>query len=517
MSFRPTRPLARKVGVAPALPEPAQLARQLQQGVALHQEGKFQEAREHYETVLRKAPRNLDALHLLGVIAAQTQNNARALELFDQALKVSPRYADAWSNRGIALKNLKRFVPALESFEKALVLKPDFAAAHVNRGIVLQELGCFDAALSSYDQALKLNPDFAEAVFNRGCVLNELSRFGEAIDHYDRSLALRPGYPDARFSKSIALLRQGTFEAAWPLYESRGDVENSGFNKRVFAAPVWRGKESLEGKSILLLTEQGMGDNIQFCRYAKLLHAQGARVLLETPRPLMQLFAGLAGVNALVEKGSAPAAIDYHCPLLSVPLALNTTLATIPAPCAYIMADPAKAQAWNTRLGNGTKPRVGLVWSGNTAHKNDANRSLSLQLLLSHLPTECEYISLQKEVRPVDRQALAQGNLAHFGDDLHDFSDTAALCAQLDVVLSVDTSVAHLAGAMGLPTWLMLPFLPDWRWLLDRDDSPWYPTVLLFRQSESRSWEPVLARVASKLQKLADHWSDLRAKGGLEG
>jgi tetratricopeptide (TPR) repeat protein len=517
MPFRPVSPMARKGGVAPASPKPAHIALQLQQGVVLHRQGKFQEARTHYETVLRHAPRNFDALHLLGVIAAQTQDNTRALELFDQALKVNPGSADAWSNRGIALKNLNRFSQALESLEKALALKPDFADAHNNRGIVLQELRRFDASLSSYDQALKLKPDFAEAVFNRGRVLSELRRFDEAINHYDRALALRPGYPDARFNKSIALLREGFYEAAWSLHESRWDVEHAGFKKRECAAPLWLGREPLDGKSILLRTEQGMGDNIQFCRYAKLLHEQGARVLLETPKPLMSLLAGLAGVDELVEIGTAPAAIDYHCPLLSLPLALNTTLATIPAPCAYIGADPSKSKAWKARLGPATKPRVGLVWSGNTLHKNDANRSLSLQLLLSHLPSECEYFSLQKEVRPFDRQALHEGNLGHYGDELHDFSDTAALCAQLDVVLSVDTSVAHLAGAMGQPTWLLLPFLPDWRWLLDRDDSPWYPTVQLFRQSESRRWEPVLARVASNLQRLAGQWSSQPARGGPEG
>ena len=491
---------------------PAQLTLQLQQGVALHQQGKLQAAQAHYETVLRHAPRSFDALHLLGVIAAQRKKDAQALELFDQALKISPGSAAAWSNRGIALRNLNRFAQALASFDKALGLQPDFADAHNNRGLTLHALQRFSEALASYDAALKLNPRFAEATFNRGCLFNEWGRFSEAIDHYDAALALRPGYADARFNKAIALLRQGAFEAAWPLYESRWDVEHAGATKREFAAPLWLGKESLQDKTIFLRAEQGMGDNIQFCRYVPLLHAQGAKVLLETPGPLMQLLAGLPGVDKLVGKGSPPPAYDYHCPLLSLPLALGTTQASIPGTRAYLEADSGKSQVWRARLGLALKPRVGLVWSGNPVHRNDVNRSLSLQLLLSHLPGECEYISLQQEVRPADQQALNQGVVAHYGDELHDFSDTAALCAQLDVVLSVDTSVAHLASAMGLPTWLMLPFLPDWRWQLDRNDSPWYPTVRLFRQNESRTWQPVLVQMAADLQQYAVAWTGLQAK-----
>ncbi|OYT92361.1 MAG: hypothetical protein CFE43_08845 [Burkholderiales bacterium PBB3] len=515
MSLRPTPPLARKGTGAPSLLAPAQLALQLQQGVALHQQGKLQEARVHYETVLRHAPHNFDALHLLGVIAAQTKNDAHALTLFDQALKLSPNSAEAWSNRGIALKNLKHFAQALHSFDKALALKPGYADAYNNQGLVLHAIKRFGEALSSYDQALKLNPRFAEATFNRGYLLTELNRFDAAIADYDKALTLRPAYHDARFNKSIALLRQGHLEAAWPLYESRWDVEHAGHVKREFAAPLWLGKEPLRGKTIFLRAEQGMGDNIQFCRYAQLLHAQGANVLLETPKPLMHLLAELPGVGAMVEKGSHPPVYDYHCPLLSLPLALNTTLGNIPRSHAYLAADPVKTQAWRARLGLATRPRVGVVWSGNAVHKNDANRSLSLELLLRYLPAECEYISVQKEVRPADLQALAHSNVAHYGDELNDFSDTAALCAQLDVVLSVDTSVAHLAGAMGQRTWLMLPFLPDWRWLLNRDDSPWYPTAQLFRQSESRTWEPVLGRVATDLKKLAVEWAGLQSKSAL--
>ena len=506
MIHRLAHPGPRKLGGAPSTLAPAQLALQLQQGVAHHQQGKLQQAQTHYEAVLHHAPRNLDALHLLGVVAAQTRNPLRALALFDQALEINPAYADAWSNRGIALKELTRFAQALESFDKALTLKPGLADAHNNRGLVLHELQRLDDALTSYEQALKLRPQFAQAHYNRGCLLNALNRYNEAIEAYDRALALLPGYAEARFNKSIALLRHGAFEEAWPLYESRWDVEHAAYVQGEFAAPLWLGQQPLHGKTILLRAEQGLGDNLQFCRYATLLAAQGAQVVLETPKPLMRVLAGLVGVDTLVEKGKAAVDFDYHCPLLSLPLALNTAVATIPTPGAYLAADTAKAQAWSVRLGAATRPRVGLVWSGNRAHKNDANRSLSLGQLLGFLPSGCEYISLQKEVRSQDREALAQSHVAHFGEVLDDFSDTAALCAQLDVVLSVDTSVAHLAGAMGKSTWLLLPLLPDWRWLLERNDSPWYPSMKLYRQSASHTWEPVLARVGADLQTLALGW-----------
>jgi hypothetical protein len=251
-----------------------------------------------------------------------------------------------------------------------------------------------------------------------------------------------------------------------------------------------------------LHAEQGLGDTIQFCRYAKLVKALGARVVLEVPQALLRLLSGLEGVDVLTEKGQALPAFDYHCPLLSLPLAFKTDMTNIPSPKPYLAASPQKCEEWARRLGVKGKPRVGLVWSGRTEHQNDHNRSLTLEQLLPILPVGCEYVSLQKEVREADKPVLEGCDIRHYGEELKDFTDTAALCELMDLVISVDTSVAHLAGALGKSTWVLLPYAPDWRWLLDRDDSPWYESLKLYRQAEDSSWGPVLERVSKDLQGL---------------
>jgi hypothetical protein len=263
---------------------------------------------------------------------------------------------------------------------------------------------------------------------------------------------------------------------------------------------MWLGHESLAGKTILLHSEQGLGDTIQFCRYAKAVADKGARVVLEVPGALLSLLAGLEGVSELIVRGAEIPAFDIHCPLMTLPLAFNTDLQSIPSPGPYLVSVASKRKLWRERLGPKRRKRVGLVWSGSPAHTNDANRSMSLAELIEHLPAGCEYVCLQKEIRASDMATLSQSGIHHFENEISDFSDTAALCDLMDVVVCVDTSVAHLAGALGKTTWLLLPFIPDWRWLLDRDDSPWYASMRLYRQQDDRLWEPVLKRVASDLK-----------------
>lgn len=250
----------------------------------------------------------------------------------------------------------------------------------------------------------------------------------------------------------------------------------------------------------MLHSEQGFGDTLQFCRYARLVAALGARVLMEVPKPLMHLLQGLEGISELVEKGTTLPTFDYHCPLLSLPLAFKTSLDTIPGNQAYLSSDRIKVADWERKLGVKTKPRVGIVWSGSIGHKNDASRSLLLSEFIAQLPPDFEYVSLKKEVRDVDKATLqANPHIKHFGSELNDFADTAALCALMDIVVSVDTSVAHLSGALGRPTWILLPYVPDWRWLLDRTDSPWYSSVKLYRLEKINDWHGVLQSVKSNL------------------
>jgi hypothetical protein len=297
---------------------------------------------------------------------------------------------------------------------------------------------------------------------------------------------------------------QGDFENGLQLYESRWTSEKVSeiAGKRLFDEPAWLGAELLQDKTILLYGEQGLGDFIQFCRYVKLVAGLGANVVLEVPEALTGLMRSLDGISQLVIKGEELPFFDYQCPLLSLPLAFKTNLDTIPNPSRYINLDnyPNKIMEWKVRLGSKLKPRVGLVWSGNPHHKNDHNRSILLRDILPFLPNQCEYVSLQKEVREVDKLTLdSNPHILNFAGHLNDFLDTAALIDNLDLVISVDTSVAHLSAALGKDTWVILPHVPDWRWLLDREESPWYPSMKLYRQTSIGNWNSVLDRVKSDL------------------
>ena len=305
--------------------------------------------------------------------------------------------------------------------------------------------------------------------------------------------------------QSIILMLNGDFTNGLPLYELRWKTKELKMKSRNFSKPLWLGEESLTGKTILLHSEQGFGDTIQFCRYAKMVRNLGAKVILEVPLPLVDLLRSLDGVDELIPKDSELSDFDFHCPLLSLPLAFKTELSSIPNAPHYIYSNQVKRKYWLNKLGAPSKKRIGIVWSGSLGHSNDRNRSLRLEEIKQYLPNGFEYISLQKEIREADQSTLINSGIGHFGPELQDFSDTAAICDLMDLVISVDTSVAHLAAALGKPTWILLPFNPDWRWLLDREDSPWYPTVRLFRQSSTQQWSSVLKRVAQNLQHFSTY------------
>ena len=450
-----------------ALPQADEVAL-FQKALALHQQGELTQANAIYEQVLAANPRHFDALHLSGVVAHQTGNHTRAVELMERSININPHNAVAHNNLGNALHQINRS----------------------------------EDALASYDRAIGIKADHAEAYNNRGLVLQELKRLDEALTCYDKAIAINPSYVDAHWNKSLGLLLWGKFSEGWSTYEWRWHRENFTSPRRNFVPPLWLGVEDLAGKTILLHAEQGFGDTIQFCRYARMVKNKGARVVLEVPDNLMGLLSGLEGVDELVQAGQPLPAFDYHCPLMSLPLAFKTDLTSIPFPQPYLAADSDRRDAWAQKLGPQTKPRIGLAWSGRSTNTNDHNRSLALKDILAYLPQGFDYVSLQKEVRETDKTALASSGIQHFGEDLKDFTDTAALCDLMDLVISVDTSVVHLAAAMGKPTWVMLPYISDWRWLLDRTDSPWYESVKLYRQDERHAWLPVLARVAQDLKTL---------------
>jgi tetratricopeptide (TPR) repeat protein len=476
-------------------------------GLALHALERFEEALASYDRSLTLLPDYSKALFNRGDTLHELKRFEEALRSYDRALTLRPDYAEALCNRGLTLHELKRFEEAVASYDRALTLWPNFAEALSNRGATLHELKRFEEALTSYDRAVALRPGYAKALFNRGVTLNELKRFEEALASYDRAVTLRPHYAEAHWNEALMMLLTGDFSRGWLKYEWRWKNDSITPNRN-FSQPLWLGADAIDGKSILLYCEQGLGDAVQFCRYVPLVAARGARVILEVDRSLHELMSTLAGATQVISRGDALPDFDLQCPLLSLPLAFETRHETIPAVTPYLHAPIQASKYWQTRLGPKARPRIGIVWSGSPRHKNDQNRSISLRSLIPLLDIEATFVSLQKDVRADDVMVLQErSDVLHFGDALEDFSDTAALISNLDLVISVDTSVAHLAGALAKPCWVLLPSVPDWRWMLDREDSPWYPTVRLFRQEETRAWDNVIAHVHAALLELVQYRS----------
>lgn len=461
---------------------------------------RYEEALAGYEKIFLLHFCNAEILSNHGSALAGLGRHAAALASYDRALELKPDSADILFNRGNMLARMSRIEEALASYDRSLLLRPNDVDVLCNRGNALRRLKRSEEALACYDLMLRLRPDSADAFSNRSGALGDLHRYEEALASCAQALQLQPDHVDANFHEATLSLLHGDFELGWKKYEWRWRVSGQENYARYFSQPVWLGKESLHGKSILLHAEQGFGDTIQFCRYVKLVAATGARVIIETQSALGSLLSSLNGVCQVVVKGDPLPAFDYHCPLLSLPLAFNTCLKTIPAEVSYLASDPARVEAWRSKLGERNRPRVGLVWSGNASQTNDHNRSIPMSSLIELASGQAQYVCLQKEVRENDVPILGgRKDIAYFGDDLVDFAETAALLSNMDLVISVCTSVAHLAGAMGKPVWLLLSFNADWRWMLDRSDSPWYPSMRLFRQPENGDWDSVVLMLAKEL------------------
>jgi hypothetical protein len=397
------------------------------------------------------------------------------------------------NNRGSVLLEIGRTQEALEDFERAITLQPESVLAHNNRGNALRFIGKPTEALAAYDRAIELREDFTEAHTNRGTALQELHHFEEAAASYDRALALDAANVEATWNKALLKLLNGDLQEGWKLYDRRK-------KERLFNQPCWLGKEPLENRTLLVYAEHGYGDILQYCRYLPKLESMGARVLFEGPRTLLSLLATLPGNVTLIEKGKSIPSFDLYCPMMSLPAAFQTTLETIPLEIPYLRADTPRVAAWKSKLGEKTKPRVGLAWSGRTQYSNDRNRSLNLSFLGPLWELPMEFHSLQKEYRGQDRVLMEKLGVRDHQKDLDDFSDTAALVMNMDLVLTADTSVAHLAGALGQKLWVLLPYLPENRWLLKCSDSPWYPTATLLRQPVLGDWESVVSEVNQRLK-----------------
>ena len=461
----------------------------------------------------------VDALNNRGVALAGAHRPDEALANFDQLLAAKPDFPEAWSNRSCALRDLGLAEEALASCDKALALRPNYAEAWSNRANALSDLNRPLEAKDSYERALAASSGFADAWNNLGLTFVDMNRHADALACYERALALAPDSAETHWNRALCLLQMGDLAAGFAEYEWRWQRQRIAPSRRTFDAPLWLGNASLDGKTILLHAEQGLGDTLQFCRYATLVAKQGARVVLEVQPELTRLLTGLEGVAALVTAGEPLPAFDYHCPLLSLPLAMRTVVDTIPAETPYLFADREASAQWKARI-EAAAPRealkVGLVWAGGhrphvpELRKNDARRSLDIERFAPMLDVPgVQWFSLQKGDKAVrqlsalrERHETAR-RIVDWTDALHDFADTAALVDNLDLVISVDTSTAHLAGAMNKPVWILNRLDTCWRWMLEREDTPWYPSARLFRQPTLGEWDSVIGNIKQALAAIA--------------
>jgi tetratricopeptide (TPR) repeat protein len=473
-------------------------------GMALAALGRHAEALAAYDRGLILAPREPSILANRGNALTSLGRTSEAIASYDKALSIAPDHLNALYNRGNARLAQQRCADAIANYDRVVALKPDFMPALNNRGNAKLTLGRYDLALEDYQRAAKLAPRDAEVLGNLGTTLHNLNRHRDALAVLDAVIAATPSHALAHFNAALVLLHLGEFRRGWQEYEWRWGTPFFAPQRRPFTAPMWRGGD-IAGRTILLHAEQGFGDTIQFLRYVPLVAGRGARVIVEVPRELAEIAATVAGAHQVIHRGDALPAFDMHCPLLSLPLAFATELAGIPAQTPYIAAAPARIAEWRERIEARGRPRIGLVWSGRPSHRNDMHRSIpfaSLGPLFG--AADRTFVSLQSDVREDDRAAVgAQTRLIRLAHPFADFADTAAVIAQLDAVVSVDTSVAHLAGALGKPVFILLPWASDFRWLLERTDSPWYPTARLFRQPAPNDWASAIAAVAEEIGRIS--------------
>jgi tetratricopeptide (TPR) repeat protein len=476
-------------------------------GTALEQQGLYQEAFGAFDQGVRIKPHDAELWAGRGTALTHLGRLEEALSCFDCCDELLPNHAAVLEQRGVTLHRLKRYEEALADHRHAHALNPANPSVCNNVGASLQYLRRDEEALTWFDKALALKPDFVMAMINRASSLVQMRRIDEAIATYKQVKAIDPANTEADSYLSLIYLLIGDFEAASEGHKARWNGHLRPESYPDFHQHLWLGDEDVNGKTILIFADEGLGDTIQFARYIPMLAARGANVILLVEETLRALLTDLPGVTQCLAK-PAPSLppFDLHCPIGTLPFAFGTRLETIPSAPSYLAPPEGRVQTWERRLAEHASPgkrRIGLVWSGNPRHSNDHNRSIPLHMLSPLLSADATFVSLQKEARPEDRGLLQASGIIDLTSDLMDFTETVALASCLDLVISVDTSVAHLAAALGRPTWILLPYLPDYRWLLDRDDSPWYPTARLFRQSDRRDWVEVIENVRHALEQQA--------------
>jgi tetratricopeptide (TPR) repeat protein/ADP-heptose:LPS heptosyltransferase len=475
-----------------------------QMGNVLIQAGRWPEALLTRKHTLKLNPRHGEAAYQAGYYLNMQGRLEEALTYLDRSAELQPDHVPTLQMRALVLMNLNRLDESLAVNRRAAALDPANADLCSNIGSVLLAMGRTEEALAWYDRSLQIRPDSAGVFTNKAKALVELIRVDEAMALYDRAIALDPNCHEAVWQRASLQLLIGDFEAGWSGREmSRWGMPDLMARYPKFPQPMWLGQEPVAGKTLVVCQDQGLGDVIHFARYLPLLASRGAHVILLVDPPLCPLLSRLSGVSQCLPQlpDTRLPPFDFHVPIDSLPMIFGTRLDNIPAAESYLPPpDVDQMQAWESRLGPREKLRVGLVWSGNPKHSNDHNRSVPLRMFSELLKVDAKFVSLQKNPRPQDAEYLRERpDIVDFTSDLLDLAATAALISCLDLVITIDTSVAHLAAALGRPTWILLPQNPDFRWLLNRDDSPWYPTVRLFRQTETRDYGSVIERVGAEL------------------
>ena len=463
-------------------------------------QGRPQEAARAYERAVRADPSHAEAWYNLGTTRQIQENPGKAAEAYRRALALRPANPAAENNLGLVLKAEGHITDSIAAFRRALALKPDHAVAMVNLGAVLQHENRLSEAVSILSQALVLNPGDARAYGNLGNAYLAQNRPREAVAAYEKALSIDPSFSGNVYNIALARLLMGDLARGWVGYESRLDTAEHA-KKYPCRMPRWKAGDSISGRRLLVYAEQGLGDTLQFIRFVPLLEPLGAAVTVQVPSSLKPLLLGAAGRAAVIGTRDPLPEHDLQCSLLSLPRHLGTTAESIPRQVPYLAPPPGKFEQWKQVFSKAAGPKVGLVWAGNPKHQFDHNRSLPLRELAPITEgAPAHFFSLQKQVRPTDLEVLrATPRITDLSPYLSTFNDTAAVVSALDLVITVDTSVAHLAGALGKNTWVLLSHAPDWRWLMDRSDSPWYPTVRLFRQAELGQWAPVMRTLKEAL------------------
>jgi len=479
----------------------------LKQGMQLHEQGNFREAKICYEKILQLQADHFDTLQIYGTLLGQTKNYIEAIKVLTKAIEINPFHSTSFNNRGNALKEIRNFEDAITNYDEAIKLQSNYSEAYNNRGLTLAELNRPNEAIIDLILAIKINPNNAEAYNNLGVSLMTLGFLELALINFNMAISINKHYGNAYWNKSLCYLLNGDFKNGFREYEWRWESKLLQGYKRHYQKPLWLGEESLSDKIIFIYSEQGLGDIIQFCRYIEMVSDLGARVVLEIPSSLNELISSLKGVSQIIISGEDIPYYDFQCPIMSLPLAFKTDIKSIPARIPYLSCPKEKKLYWQKRLGGKSKLRVGLAWSGGFRPNQpefwtiNSRRNIPLEKLASLKHSEVQFYSLQKgdpaesELHKLLENGWDGLNILDYTNELTDFTDTSAMIESLDLIISVDTSVAHLAGALGKPVWLLNRYDTCWRWLLNRNDSPWYPSLKIYRQEKYGDWDNVIQRV----------------------